>query len=266
MTDIPIRFSQADFDEFARISGDLNPIHVDAEFARATRFGGTVAHGMMLFAVTSAELARLEGPVNIATQELMCTHPTFADRPYVLSLRKPSVGPVEATLQTDDGTTTMQSKSWLGDGAPSTSGASGAETAQRLDRLSLRDTASSTRTFSPGDVDSLVSLVDDPDPRHRGPGATVPPALVGGLISYLLGMQLPGPGTNWLKQRYDFLSEVPPGSPVTGSVEIVRLRPEKQLVDLACRCEVDNDTVMTGRSLVYVGSLRSQIAPPWGRR
>ena len=186
MTDIPIRFSQADFDEFARISGDLNPIHVDPDFARATRFGGTVAHGMMLFATTSAELARLEGPVQIATQELMFTHPTFADHPYVLSLRTPSVGPVEATLQTDDGTTTMLSKSWLDDRPAATSATNDAETAQRLGRLSLGDTASSTRTFSPADVDALTSLVADPDPRHRGPGATVAPALVGGLISYLL--------------------------------------------------------------------------------
>lgn len=45
------RFSQADLDAFARLSGDDNPIHVDPAFAARTRFGCTVAHGALLCAV-----------------------------------------------------------------------------------------------------------------------------------------------------------------------------------------------------------------------
>ncbi|WP_297735288.1 MaoC/PaaZ C-terminal domain-containing protein [uncultured Maricaulis sp.] len=44
-------FSQADFDAFARLSGDNNPIHVDPEFSARTRFGSTVAHGALLCSV-----------------------------------------------------------------------------------------------------------------------------------------------------------------------------------------------------------------------
>lgn len=44
-------FSQADFDAFARLSGDDNPIHVDPEFSARTRFGKTVAHGALLCSV-----------------------------------------------------------------------------------------------------------------------------------------------------------------------------------------------------------------------
>ena len=36
---------------YADASGDHNPIHVDPEFARATAFGGTVAHGMLVLAL-----------------------------------------------------------------------------------------------------------------------------------------------------------------------------------------------------------------------
>lgn len=44
-------FSQADFDAFAQLSGDHNPIHVDPDFSAKTRFGRTVAHGALLCSV-----------------------------------------------------------------------------------------------------------------------------------------------------------------------------------------------------------------------
>ena len=37
-------FSQVDFDRFARLSGDNNPIHIDPAFSARTPFGQTVAH------------------------------------------------------------------------------------------------------------------------------------------------------------------------------------------------------------------------------
>ena len=38
---------------YAEASGDYNPIHLDADFAAATQFGGTIAHGMMVAAAIS---------------------------------------------------------------------------------------------------------------------------------------------------------------------------------------------------------------------
>ncbi len=37
--------SQDTINAYAEVSGDYNPLHVDPEFARATPFGGTIAHG-----------------------------------------------------------------------------------------------------------------------------------------------------------------------------------------------------------------------------
>jgi len=42
--------------KFAEVSGDFNPIHLDEEFAKTTRFGKRIAHGMLSGAFISAVL------------------------------------------------------------------------------------------------------------------------------------------------------------------------------------------------------------------
>ena len=42
--------------KFADVSGDYNPIHLDEEFAKSTRFGKRIAHGMLSGAFISAVL------------------------------------------------------------------------------------------------------------------------------------------------------------------------------------------------------------------
>jgi len=66
-------FTQSDFDRFAALSGDDNPIHVEPEFAARTKFGRTVAHGMFLYSVVCGVLStRLPGPgTRQVEQELM---------------------------------------------------------------------------------------------------------------------------------------------------------------------------------------------------
>lgn len=43
--------TQSQIQAYADASGDHNPIHVDTGFARATPFGGTIAHGMLVLAL-----------------------------------------------------------------------------------------------------------------------------------------------------------------------------------------------------------------------
>ena len=45
--------TQGRIEKYAQASGDFNPIHVDHEFAAESRFGGTIAHGMMIAASIS---------------------------------------------------------------------------------------------------------------------------------------------------------------------------------------------------------------------
>lgn len=54
--------SEADVIEFAGISGDNNPLHLDADYAAGTMFGERIAHGMLTASLISAVIAtRLPG-------------------------------------------------------------------------------------------------------------------------------------------------------------------------------------------------------------
>jgi len=48
--------TQDNINLYAKASGDFNPIHVDADYARKTPLGGTVAHGMLILAYISQML------------------------------------------------------------------------------------------------------------------------------------------------------------------------------------------------------------------
>lgn len=81
----------------------------------------------------------------------------------------------------------------------------------------------------------------------------VPGPLLGGLFSYLLGTTLPGRGTNYLKQHLEFPLPAHVGEEITATVEIVRLRPEKDLVNLKTVCtNPRGEIVCRGEALVKV--------------
>jgi acyl dehydratase len=47
----------SDILQFAGLTGDHYPLHVDEEFARATRFGGRIAHGPLTFSIAVGQMA-----------------------------------------------------------------------------------------------------------------------------------------------------------------------------------------------------------------
>lgn len=111
------------------------------------------------------------------------------------------------------------------------------------------ESASLTRSYSDADLAAFSRLSG----TRGDPAEGVPGPLIGALFSCLLGVDLPGPGTNYLKQEMRFLAPVPLDVELTARVTITRLRPEKHLVDLETVCELPDGTrVCEGRALVYV--------------
>jgi len=71
--------SEEDVLLFARISGDVNPVHLDEDFAKSTPFGGRIAHGIWSASLISAAIAtELPGPGSIYLgQNLQFKRPVF---------------------------------------------------------------------------------------------------------------------------------------------------------------------------------------------
>lgn len=113
--------------------------------------------------------------------------------------------------------------------------------------MMVGDEAFVTRVFTEADVDAYLSL--------GGPSAApgeVPPPLIGALFSYLLGVHLPGRGANYLKQQSDYLAAAQIGEPLTATVTVTRLRPDKALVDLETLCRDSAGRVLCrGRALIH---------------
>lgn len=84
--------AQADFDAFAQVSGDDNPIHVDPAFSARTRFGRTVSHGMLIYARLWALLGRARPGATHRVQTLMFPNPTYAGDVVVLEISEAGDG------------------------------------------------------------------------------------------------------------------------------------------------------------------------------
>jgi 3-hydroxybutyryl-CoA dehydratase len=55
--------TDSDIAEFAEVSGDHNPVHLDDAYAKTTRFKGRIAHGLLGASFISTVLAaKLPGP------------------------------------------------------------------------------------------------------------------------------------------------------------------------------------------------------------
>ena len=120
--------------------------------------------------------------------------------------------------------------------------------------LAIGMTASSETLHEVGELAALKALLaraDKTDFTREVAEVFAGQAFMLGLISTLLGMELPGQGTNYLKQETQWLGTVVPGQRVHTRVVITRLRPEKALVDLSTQVHGESGEVLAnGRALV----------------
>ena len=80
--------------------------------------------------------------------------------------------------------------------------------------------------------------------------------LTAGLISAVIGEQLPGHGTIYMKQSLAFLAPVRPGDEVVAEVSVVDMDYAKRRVSLACKCSVGDTVVLKGEALVLAPSAK----------
>jgi len=80
--------------------------------------------------------------------------------------------------------------------------------------------------------------------------------LTAGLVSAVIGEQLPGHGTIYMGQNLKFLAPVRPGDTVRAEVEVIDIDYAKRRVKLDCRCLVDGKKVLIGEATVLAPSAK----------
>ncbi len=298
-----VTFTQAQFDRFAALSGDDNPIHVDPAFAARSRFGRTVAHGMFLYANLRRALGNLLPGVAQREGSLLFTAPTYADEPVQLRLEVVDVDATgrvwintavvaESAVAESALAESVVAESVVAESASSDAGngqfgcrgdaimqiGGGADeaapavaqpsySAGSWRGLVVGQSASLRRAYTIAEHAAYLALLGETNPlfsdaayalRRGLRGLPLPGPLLGALFSCLLGTRLPGRGTNWLKQRFYFCHYAFPGDELEAHAQIIRLRPEKELVNLRTWITSAGELVCDGEALVWVGDLIPQ--------
>ncbi len=92
--------TEADIDLFAGISGDAYPLHVDDDYAKTTRFGRRVAHGMLsasLFSTVTGLLLGTPGGIYVE-QSLKFRRPVFIGDTLTATSTVTSIDPARRRL------------------------------------------------------------------------------------------------------------------------------------------------------------------------
>jgi acyl dehydratase len=129
------------------------------------------------------------------------------------------------------------------------------------DRPSVGQRASWTRTFGADEVEAYARITGDRNPLHFDPAyaagtrlgrLVVQGGLTTGLFNALVAMELPGPGSVFLHQDWDYPAPVYLGDSVTAEAEVIEVRADKPITRLRCTARRSDGTeVLRGECLVY---------------
>jgi len=129
-----------------------------------------------------------------------------------------------------------------------------------IDQINIGDSASFQKTISETDVYLFAGITGDYNPAHLNDieakntifGERIAHGLLSaGLISAVLGVQLPGPGTIYLGQDLKFLKPVKFGDTIIAIVEVIEKNEAKNILKLNTKCiNQHNEDVITGVATV----------------
>ncbi len=129
--------------------------------------------------------------------------------------------------------------------------------------LRVGQTARLGKTVTEADILMFAAVSLDTNPVHLNEEAAKASIfgtriahgmLSAGLISAVLGTQLPGPGTLYMSQQLRFRAPVKIGDTVTATVEVTALNAEKKRATLKTTCVVGDEVVIEGEAYVQVPS------------
>lgn len=130
----------------------------------------------------------------------------------------------------------------------------------KISEMAVGDSASISKTISETDVYLFAGITGDFNPAHvneaeskktRFGGRIAHGILSAGLISAVLAMKLPGPGTIYLGQELKFTKPVRIGDTVTATCKVTQLIPEKNLAYLETICQNEaGEIVIQGTATV----------------
>jgi acyl dehydratase len=118
-----------------------------------------------------------------------------------------------------------------------------------------------TRTITADDVEAFARFSGDRNPLHFDPAfaartrlgrLVVQGGLTAGLFNALVAMELPGPGSVFLHQEWDYPAPVYIGETITAEAEVIEARADKPITRLRCVARnQDGIEVLRGECLVY---------------
>lgn len=119
------------------------------------------------------------------------------------------------------------------------------------------------KTVTDADIEMFAAVSTDRNPVHLDEayardtifeGRIAHGMLTAGLVSAVIGEQLPGHGTVYLGQTLKFLAPVRPGDTVRAEVEVTAIDPHRRRVTLDTRCLVAGKPVLKGEAVVLAPS------------
>lgn len=132
-----------------------------------------------------------------------------------------------------------------------------------IEDLEIGMTRSLRKTIGDREIEMFAELSTDRNPVHLDDayaqdtifeGRIAHGMLTAALVSAVIGEQLPGHGTVYLRQELKFLAPVRPGDCVEAIVRVRDIDHSRRRVTLACECRVGETPVLKGDALVLAPS------------